>query len=738
MKLSKLSMTRKGMPPASPDWIWLASEEPRSDRYALFRGTFTVGRTPPRDAILHLSADTDYVAWLNGREVGRGQFPDFADEKTFAKFRCDGLLRPGHNVLAVQVHHMGEEFSNYQAGPPGWIAWISGGSGMLAVSGAHWRGIPDPAFRQGRAERMTAQCGFTFEYDARRALDWQAVSFDDSQWPHASLQQAGKTGKIWRTLTPRPLPSLAHAELAGVSVVGQGELVGGHTAESPAGQMAGRALRARFPSQVFEIPTGGEEIYAGAPCDPASKLGAGGGLRLHPAVPNVEGVYLLLDLGRETVGLLEFEVEANAGATMEIAHGEHLDDGRVRMRIENRSFADRYVCCAGRQSFQMPFRRLGARFLEIHVSGFEGGFTFHSIGLRPVEYPVKKRLPLRLDDPVRKRIYETAVRTLELCRHDHYEDSPWREQSLYAYDARLQALYGYFAFGDFRFPEVSLGLLGKGLRADGWLPLCAPSRISLTIPIFSFTWIAAVREHWQHSGSPKLFNRHGKTITHILESATALHDPATGLFHPPDGEDYWHFYEWTPGLCGRLGGDHLHGAHHAGFNLHLLEALMAQEWMLRKSGRKGEAARLALTASGLRAAVHRNFWDPGTGMYCSERSRHGKLSGSHELTQALALALGVVPPGLRSGLRRTMRSKPLPPCTLSASYYLVLAMGGRSADTASRRWLDTRLHGMWENMLERGATSLWETSAGSADFNHAGSLCHGWSALPALYYRLEH
>ena len=726
------------MPPAPPDWIWLADQEPQSDRYALFRGTFTVRGTLPRDAILHLSADTDFVAWLNGREVGRGQFPDFAGEKTFAKFRCGGLLRSGRNVLAVQVHHKGEEFSNYQAGPPGWIAWIPDGGGTLAASGAHWRGIPDPAFRQGRAERMTMQCGFTFEYDARRAINWQDANFDDSQWAHAAVQQEGKTGKIWRTLTPRPLPSPVLTPPAGVRVVGQGELVGGETEQSPAGQMAERGLRARFPSQVFELPSGGEEIYAGAPCDPASKLGAGKGLRLRPAAPNAEGGYLLLDLGRETVGLLEFEVEANAGATMEIAHGEHLDDGRVRMRIENRNFADRYVCRGGRQFFQMPFRRLGARFLEVHVSGFEGNFTFHAIGLRPVEYPVKKRLPLRLDDPVRRRIYDTAVRTLELCRHDHYEDSPWREQSLYAYDARLQALYGYHAFGDFRFPEVSLGLLAKGLRADGWLPLAAPSRISLTIPIFSFTWIAAVREHWQHSGSPKLFNRHTKTIVRILESATARPDPATGLFQPPDGDDYWHFYEWTPGLCGRLGGDDLRGAHHAGFNLHLLEALMAQEWMLRKSGRKGEAALLAGLARELRVAVHRNFWDPGAGIYRSERSRRGRLSGAHELIQALALALGVVPSNLRGGLRKTMRTNLLPPCTLSASYYLVLAMGGTGVDGASRRWLNTRLHGMWQNMLDRGATSLWETSAGSADFNHAGSLCHGWSALPALYYRLGH
>ena len=38
-------------------------------------------------------------------------------------------------------------------------------------------------------------------------------------------------------------------------------------------------------------------------------------------------------------------------------------------------------------------------------------------------------------------------------------------------------------------------------------------------------------------------------------------------------------------------------------------------------------------------------------------------------------------------------------------------------------------------MLDAGATSVWETEQGAADFGGAGSLCHGWSALPVYYIR---
>jgi bisphosphoglycerate-dependent phosphoglycerate mutase len=39
----------------------------------------------------------------------------------------------------------------------------------------------------------------------------------------------------------------------------------------------------------------------------------------------------------------------------------------------------------------------------------------------------------------------------------------------------------------------------------------------------------------------------------------------------------------------------------------------------------------------------------------------------------------------------------------------------------------------YSNMLDQGATSVWETKEGASAFGNAGSLCHGWSAIPACY-----
>ena len=39
----------------------------------------------------------------------------------------------------------------------------------------------------------------------------------------------------------------------------------------------------------------------------------------------------------------------------------------------------------------------------------------------------------------------------------------------------------------------------------------------------------------------------------------------------------------------------------------------------------------------------------------------------------------------------------------------------------------------YKNMLDNGATSFWETEDGESAFDNAGSLCHGWSAMPVYY-----
>ena len=100
-----------------------------------------------------------------------------------------------------------------------------------------------------------------------------------------------------------------------------------------------------------------------------------------------------------------------------------------------------------------------------------------------------------------------------------------------------------------------------------------------------------------------------------------------------------------------------------------------------------------------------------------------------ELTQALALLSGAATGDRATALRRALAAGSIEiPTTLSYALFKYEAM---IADPAFRRGaVEDCLH-TWGQMTLAGATSFWETIRGAADFDNAGSLCHGWSAVPA-------
>jgi hypothetical protein len=642
------------------------------------------------------------------------------------------LLRPGKNVIAILAYHRGEDFSDYKAGSPGLIAAAAIGALRLATDG-QWRARPHTAFRSGPMPRVTPQMGFTTEFDAAREEDWAAVGFDDGDWP-AAAELAGATDGFWKELRPRPVQPLAIREPVPVDVVAQGDFLRRAEGETLAQTMMGDALVARRWWDAFAEPAGSAASYANKVPAPGMflRLPDDRWLTVRSPESGMTGRYFIVDAGREEVGLLTFRVDAPAGAILDISHGEHLDDGRVRAAIGNRNFADRYVCKGGVQEFTLPFRRLGGRYIQVQVSGCAAPVRFDYVGLRPVELPLEQSGAFTCSDSMAERIYGIGVRTLRLCMHEHYEDCPWREQALYAYDSRNQALYGYQAFGNYDFAAASFDLLGRGLREDGLLELCAPARCSVTIPMFSLVWIVEVAEHWMYSGAPGLFETFREQIASMLMRFIGRIDPATGLCRLSTEKDAWQFYEWEDELAGTVRDDPGAGRLDAPLSLYLHEAIGCYAWMLEQSGDGSAAAPWRRRQSALGAALRRGCWDGKRRLFATYRMA-GRLRHQAELVQALAAYAGLVRPRELQPLLRRAKAKDVIPMTISSRLYEVL--GWMPAGPAAREAVADSIRTRWGGMALSGATSFWETELACRDWSDAGSLCHGWSALPVYYYQ---
>ena len=101
-----------------------------------------------------------------------------------------------------------------------------------------------------------------------------------------------------------------------------------------------------------------------------------------------ENTVFIVDLGRESVGFITLKVKCAAGTVFDISHGEHLDDGQVRCKIGNRNFTDRYIAKDGLNLYQLPFRRMGGRYIQLNISNISSGIEIIYVGIAPWVLPL--------------------------------------------------------------------------------------------------------------------------------------------------------------------------------------------------------------------------------------------------------------------------------------------------------------------------------------------------------------
>lgn len=432
----------------------------------------------------------------------------------------------------------------------------------------------------------------------------------------------------------------------------------------------------------------------------------------------------LYDLGRECAGYLNTRFRVESGAVVTIAFGEHIADGEVRQIIGRRDFSVTLIGNGEMIDFSNYMRRLGCRYLQVKC---DRPVEVVYVGIDEVLYPLNV-LPFDAGNDLRQKIYDTSVRTLQLCMHEHYEDCPWREQALYALDSRNQMLYGYYAFGEYDFPRACLKLFALEQHPDGHIAICSPTGEKFCIPFFSLAYCLAMCEYVAYSHDTTLFEEdYGrvKGILDIFMNRESENDLVVSYY---DDRDYWNFYEWSDdlaGCCMEPDSRRVEVVLNAFFSIVLREVAKVAESL----GKHADAESYLNRASKVNAAINRRFFRKEEGLYINHDS--GKFS---ELGNALCVLAGAASKKVAKEIGRRIAEGTIPvKASLSMHgfvYDALLAIG----PSYSKYILD-RIDTIYGKMLAAGATSFWETELGEADFDGAGSLCHGWSALPVYYYR---
>ena len=318
--------------------------------------------------------------------------------------------------------------------------------------------------------------------------------------------------------------------------------------------------------------------------------------------------------------------------------------------------------------------------------------------------------------------------------HEHYEDCPWREQALYTMDSRNQMLCGYYAFEEYEFAKASLKLIGLSLRSDHLLELTSPAKVSITIPSFSAIYLVQLAEYLKYSGDLDFIREMLPVAVDIAEGFIARIDEK-GIIRRLQGDNYWNFYEWQTGLEGHLGQEDTisQSAYDAPLSAFVSMALQALSTLCRRL-QSAEADRYAAIATELNANLHQIFFDSSLGCYATTLTGNS-LGHYAELTQSLLLLRGAVPAIHRGAVLEALAGRSnvsLYPITLSHSIFKYEALMSEPEKYA--RFVFNTIADQFGSMLYQNATTFWETIIGAYDFDRAGSLCHGWSAVPVYFY----
>ncbi|MBW7459293.1 hypothetical protein K0U00_35095, partial [Paenibacillus sepulcri] len=89
----------------SAQWIWGGEEESPRNEWRCFRRNFEVPENPG-ETELRISADSRYVLYINGTQVGRGPVRSWPKEQFYDTYEVGHLLKAGRsNTIAVLVMH---------------------------------------------------------------------------------------------------------------------------------------------------------------------------------------------------------------------------------------------------------------------------------------------------------------------------------------------------------------------------------------------------------------------------------------------------------------------------------------------------------------------------------------------------------------------------------------------------------------------------------------------------------
>ena len=586
-----------------------------------FRRAFDI-EVLPAEAPARITADSRYVLWVNGREVGRGPARSQTYRHRFDSYDLAPYLSAGRNIIAVLVTYYGRPMSFWQPAPAGSntdaaLVFEAELGDRTLVSDDSW------LVQRSNAWSLLAGThageGVPVEIvDARKVpRRWREVDFDDSDWRQAPLLPAIHPASLGETRPPtypfnRLLPR-------GISQLG-GERVGPARVLDSATRTAPEWINDHPVTRVTQALLE-EIIRTHNPELPTS-------FEITPGEVHVFSV----DFGRIVAGFVELDLEAPPGTAVDMHYREKVFRPELAWSGEDPETGARYVA-AGLDDGFAALEINGLRYLHVVVHADQAAsVTLKRLEVREYLYPRTGGAYFRSDDPRLDALYQAGIRTVQLNSLDSYTDCPTREQRAWVGDAVVHQMVDLATNEDWGLARNYLEL-SDSPRPDGILPMVVASDIEasggLTIPDWSLSWIHGLHIQFWHDGDMEAVRRHLPTAERVLRWYTSYLDERGTIADVPE----WNLVDWASiFLAGRSS---------------ILTALWARGLaefaeLSDAVGNSGAAS----WASGLyesAAKGYEDFWDSDRGLYVDHILNGHRQPAASQVAQASAIISGLAP-----------------------------------------------------------------------------------------------
>ncbi len=372
-------------------------------------------------------------------------------------------------------------------------------------------------------------------------------------------------------------------------------------------------------------------------------------------------------------------------------------------------------------------RRYAMRFLEITV--IDSSPKYQAI-VEKAEFTAvsavdgEKIPPLATEDELLQQIDRVAVKTLEDCMQDVFEDGPKRDRRLWIGDLRLQALANYATFRNFDLVKRCLYLFAGTRMEQGKVGACL-----FTEPVnlvddtylmdYALFFISILLDYYKESGdketAEELWSVAEEQLAICLGMLDENHMIADG------GENFWCFLDWKPGLNKQAGAQAV------------LIYAMGQAIELGDLLGK-DTSRWQQTLPLLVCAAREHMWDKEKQLFVSGREK--QISYASQVWMILA---GVVDKEEgRQLLHRIMELAPDMGMSTPYMYHnFVMALTECGEKEEALRCIKE----YWGGMIADGADTFWELydpgdkKASPYGSSIVNSYCHAWSCTPTYLLR---